>query len=114
MTVKEWLLHTFEENEFPRPRPRAKCKDRFSISIQANEYVYCLPRETLASGEYSALELGYASKHEELLEEYREGAIYPYVPMEVVEKVIEKHGGIVGYGEVIKVDQWEEGAIWKN
>lgn len=32
---------------------------------------------------------------EELLEEYREDTVYPYIPVEVVNKVLEKHGGIV-------------------
>lgn len=106
MTAKEWLVRTFYDTGFLL-RPRAKCKDGFSISIQANQFTYCTPRRLLDNGEYSYLELGYASEYEELLGEYQEGviyqyhkeAIYPYVPMEVVEKVIEKHGGIVGEGE---------------
>lgn len=97
MTAKEWLVYTFYDTGFLL-RPRAKCKDGFSISIQANQFTYCTPKRVLISGEYSHLELGFASEYEELLDEYQEGTIYPYVPMEVVEKVIEKHGGIVGGG----------------
>lgn len=103
MTAKEWLFKTYNSRDRFCVRPRALCKDGFSISIQANPFVYCTPRKSLLAGNYIAVELGFASRYEELLEEYQEGTIYPYVPMEVVEKVIEKHGGIVG-----------EGARWKD
>lgn len=102
MTVKEWMVKTFDAaNEF-LVRPRALCLDGFSISIQANQFIYCMPKQLLADGDYCSLELGYASEYEELLEEYREGTIYPYVPMELAEKVIEKHGGIIGAGKEIE------------
>lgn len=29
------------------------------------------------------------------MDEYREGTIFSYVPIAVVEKVVEKHGGII-------------------
>ena len=98
MTVKEWLVKTLDSVKcpLPMPRPRVLCADGFSISIQANQWVYCIPRKLLSNCEYTHVELGYASEYEELLDEYKEGPVYPYVPMEVVEKVIEKHGGIVG------------------
>lgn len=38
---------------------------------------------------------GFLTKKDELIEEYREGNIYPYVPIELVEKLIEKHGGFM-------------------
>lgn len=98
MTAKEWLVKTFDKVKCPLPmtRPRALCADGFSISIQANQWVYCTPKKLLPDGNYTFVELGFASQYEELLDEYSEGTVYPYVPMEVVEKVIEKHGGIVG------------------
>jgi hypothetical protein len=74
------------------------CKDGFSISIQASKYHYCTPREDI--GPYSAFELGYPSIKEELIMEYAEDSnsptdtIYGYVPLKVVENMIEKHGGI--------------------
>lgn len=96
MTVKEWLKETFRREIVGcLVRPHAICKDGFSISIQASVFHYCTPKRGLENCEYTHLELGYPSECEELIEEYREGAIYPYVPIDVVEKVIEKHGGIV-------------------
>ena len=48
---------------------------------------------------YATCEVGYPSQKEELLMPYIEDpteptkAVYPYVPVEVIEQVIEKHGG---------------------
>lgn len=96
MTVKEWLEETFKREIVGcLVRPPANCKDGFYISIQASAFHYCTPRRSLKDCEYTHLELGFSSEHEELIEEYREGTIYPYVPIDVVEKVMEKHGGIV-------------------
>ena len=73
----------------------------FSISIQASSCHYCEPRRTF-EGPYTEVELGFPSCSEELLIPYMEddcckpeNTVYPYVPVEVVDKVIKKHGGIV-------------------
>lgn len=80
---------------------RVTCNDGFSISIQASAGHYCHPRMTF-EGPYTEVELGYPSCSEELLIPYMEddccepeNTVYPYVPVEVVDKVIKKHGGIV-------------------
>lgn len=96
MTVKEWLRETFKREPVGcLIRPHAKCKDGFHISIQAGAYHYCAPRRDLKDCEYTLLELGCPSEWEELIEKHRVGTIYPYVPIEVVEQVVKKHGGIV-------------------
>ena len=77
--------------------PRAKTADGFEISIQASQYHYCCPRITF-DGPYTAYELGYPSEDETLIESYREGDIFPFVPSDLVEELVEKHGGIVGKG----------------
>ena len=77
------------------------CKDGYNISIQANEFAYCTPRKNY-NGIYTNVELGYPSEADELINEYAEAShlfnftetVYPYVPIEIVEKLIEKHGGI--------------------
>lgn len=85
----------------PYIRSKIQCNDGFSISIQASACHYCEPRRSF-EGPYTELELGYPSCSEELLIPYRENdcckpedTVYPYVPVEVVDKVIKKHGGIV-------------------
>lgn len=95
MTVKEWLRKTYDPDEFILVRNRATCADGFTISIQASRGHYCTPRRDLKDCEYTHLELGYPSEHEDLLDGYREGTVYPYVPIEVAGQVVEKHGGIV-------------------
>lgn len=81
-------------------RPRVVCKDGFSISIQASYVNYCIPRLTF-SGDYEAVELGYPSKEEPLINDYAEdpdsltSTVYGTVPVELVDKVLEKHGGII-------------------
>ena len=80
---------------------RVTCNDGFSVSIQASADHYCHPRMTF-EGPYTEVELGYPNCSEELLMPYiedgccePEDAVYPYMPVEVVDKVIKKHGGIV-------------------
>ena len=81
------------------PRPHIFCKDGFEMSVQAGDGLYCEPRVNLESGEYATCEVGYPSQKEELLMPYIEDpteptkAVYPYVPVGVIEQVIEKHGG---------------------
>lgn len=82
-------------------RSRIQCNDGFSISIQASSFHYCNPRRTF-EGPYTELELGYPSCSEELLMPYIENdsrepedTVYPYVPVEVVDEMIQKHGGII-------------------
>ena len=105
MTVKDWLAKPVEINtysngahEIQANRPRLYCNDGYSISVQASEFHYCSPRLN-GLQDYKSVELGYPSAEDELINEYAEGmdytdTVYGYVPIEVVEKLIEKHGGI--------------------
>lgn len=80
--------------------PKAVCADGFEISIQASSAHYCFPRET-GSDIYMNYELGFPSCKDDLIASYAEDpgnpteTIYPMVPADVVEKLVEKHGGIV-------------------
>lgn len=111
-------------NIYQKVRPRIVCQDGYSVSVQASEYCYCTPRYTQFHAKdgwhsingnywmvgnqkhiktdewvpYEAVELGYPSEEDELINDYAEGpyytdTVYPYTPVEVVEKLIEKHGG---------------------
>ena len=106
MTVKDWLAKSIETNvyydgigEIQANRPRLYCNDGYSISVQASAFHYCSPRLN-GLQDYKSVELGYPSSEDELINEYAENAlnytdtVYGYVPIEVVEKLIEKHGGI--------------------
>ena len=79
--------------------PHMECKDGFRMSVQVSETHYCIPRLNDADY-YQAVEVGYPSEQEELLMPFVEDAdnptstVYAYVPVEVVDFVIKKHGGI--------------------
>ena len=81
-----------------------KFEDGFEISIQASSSAYCSPRRDETLFGYLELELGFPSEVEELITPYSEckydgidytKQVYPYVPSQVVAKLIEKHGNIV-------------------
>jgi hypothetical protein len=84
--------------------PHIICSDGFSMSVQVGYSLYSTPRKV--AKRYSAVEIGYPSDHEPLIEEYAEcytfeeldidftNTVYPYVPVNIVDKVLRKHGGI--------------------
>lgn len=77
-----------------------KCADGLELSVQASCTHYCTPRDSV--GPWVAVEVGFPSERVEELMEYAENpneptdTVYGWVPVEVVEAVIEKHGGIAG------------------
>ncbi len=81
-----------------RISPRIVCKDGLSLSVQASKYHYCSPRDDF--GPWSQVEVGYPSATCESLMPYAESpdspmeSVYGYVPIQIVEKLIEDHGGI--------------------
>ena len=82
--------------------PKIICADGFSMSVQVGSFLYSTPKK--AAKRYSAVEIGFPSEHEILIESYAEGCnhhlsdytktIYPYVPVRIVDQVLKKHGGI--------------------
>lgn len=101
MTVKDWLAKPVRMKEIgiQEKRPRLYCNDGYSVSVQASEFHYCSPRLN-GLQDYESVELGFPSMEDELINEYADGGddytdtVYGYVPIEVVERLIEKHGGI--------------------
>lgn len=79
------------------PAPRIRCDDGFSVSVQAGEWAYCLPRDN--DGPYTHFELGFPNQPDDLIQPYAEepdrptGTVYPMVPLETVLALIAKHGG---------------------
>ena len=84
--------------------PHIVCTDGFTMSVQVGYSLYSTPKKV--AKRYSAVEIGYPSDHEPLIEEYAEcftfeeldidftDTVYPYVPVKVVNQVLKKHGGI--------------------
>ena len=104
------------DSEYREPRQGIVCADGFTMSVQANLYTYCTPRQNDCRW-YAAVEVGFPSEREELLMPWIDGyedqdptdAIYPYTPAKAVMDVIVKHGGMVS-GELppLKMIQDEE------
>lgn len=100
-TVNEFLMAKKNKAEWWLQKGM-KCKDGFTMSVQASSGHYCRPQKD--EGPWSAVEVGFPSEFEELLMPYKERArhdpptkaVYAWVPVEVVENVIEKHGGLMG------------------
>jgi len=104
MTVKEYLEITFEGRKEHEPRNKIVCNDGFNVSVQGGTHFhYCSPREHVNI--YHEVELGYPSEVEEELMPYIDGDptsddidpldnVYGFVPIDLVESIIEKHGGI--------------------
>ena len=86
--------------------PQIVCSDGFKMSVQVGSSLYSTPKKV--AKRYSAVEIGFPSVHEPLIEEYAEtfykedgedvtdytDTVYPYVPVRIVDKVLKKHGGI--------------------
>ena len=86
--------------------PQIVCSDGFKMSVQVGFSLYSTPKKV--AKRYTAVEIGFPSEHEPLIEEYAEtfykedeidvtdytDTVYPYVPVKIVDKVLKKHGGI--------------------
>jgi hypothetical protein len=87
---------------------RVTCADGFSISIQAGNGKYSVPRFDSAMG-FTQVELGYPNRPCPFIYKYAEDkadyteTVYPYVPAKVVVAMIKGHGGIVS-GECPPLD----------
>lgn len=101
MTINEFLQkYRKTNNGLLIVRPRVRCADGYTVSVQAGEYHYCSPRAD--ADHFDKVELGYPSEEDSELIDYAEDTtmlydtVYGYVPVELVDEVLVKHGGIVG------------------
>lgn len=104
MNLNEYLNTNRISNKKKKPthlNRRLFCNDGFSVSIQCNRYTYCSPQEEFVDViNYDSFELGFPNQYDELIIEYAEDkensteTVYQYVPRNIVEQLIAKHGGI--------------------
>lgn len=103
LTLREYIELTYFDSEiligfsykFKKSdyhiRQRVVCNDGFSMSVQGNKGGYSTPRYFTTS--YDDMEIGFTSEYDELLgDEYQD--VYGYVEFDIIEKIVEKHGGI--------------------
>ena len=97
-------------HSFPLAK-RITCKDGFSLSVQATHGAYCQPRRNI--GPWHQVEVGFPSAEPEIIMEYAEEkskpteTVYGYVPIKMVESLIDLHGGIASQSD-IQVENWSE------
>ena len=78
--------------------PHVVCKDGFKMSVQAGQSNYSTPKDVVDT--YEEMEIGFPSEVESLLVNYCEdesnpcGTVYSFVPVNLIDKIIKKHGGI--------------------
>jgi hypothetical protein len=76
-----------------------KCADGLELSVQASDTHYCTPRNSV--GPWVEVEIGFPSERVEEFMGYADNpdeptdTVYGYVPVAVVEAVVNNHGGIV-------------------
>jgi hypothetical protein len=79
--------------------PRIQCADGFSLSVQVHEGAYCSPRDGYGPV-WDTAEIGFPSDrpNDEVMTYAEEPemptqTVYGYVPLSVIEALIEEHGG---------------------
>lgn len=79
-------------------RPHVKCKDGTMLSIQASSGHYCRPRADNAE-EYSHVEL-MSSVKIRVFKAKDVGGVYAMVPVDVLDRVLKRHGYIIEVKEI--------------
>jgi len=102
MDIKEFNVLTFDKSAKYgfQMKPQIICNDGFKMSVQGSSGRYCSPREV--SDIYFKMEIGFPSEKETLIMPYIDGgedgdptnSVYGYVPCDIIDAVILKHGGI--------------------
>jgi len=102
-TFTDYMNEGRKQQFFPNTQS-LKFADGNSMSVQASSYHYCSPRTTFDDfGLYDSFEVGFPSKHYDSLEQYKDGpgdqteSVFGWVPKEVIEKIINDAGGVVGF-----------------
>ena len=98
MNLIEFTKITFESEKEYFTRNQIVCNDGFKMSVQGSSGHYCSPR--LTDDNYTSMEIGFPSEVESLILEFAENkedptqTVYGWVDCDIIQKVIDKHGGI--------------------
>lgn len=102
-TTNEWLKAAPRLSpQHLSARRRAVCKSGLSLSIQASRWHYCSPKQDNASS-YTMVEAGFPEKNGKPVRlrslgpaESRGSPVWGYVPVETLDRLLRRNGGIVG------------------
>lgn len=102
----DWMDEAARKGKNYEPIRRLKPKDGHTLSIQASKYHYCEPRSDRESyNQYEKFEIGFPTFRSTMLMPFAEeperptDTVYAYVPKEIIERLIKRHGGVVGFQE---------------
>ena len=79
-------------------RPRVRCADGYTVSVQAGQGLYSVPRAD--ADKYTHVELGFPDCIDDIILPFVEDATNPkesvfrFVPVEAVDQLLSSHGGI--------------------
>ena len=103
MKINDYIKAFYENSDDIRSLPWIICKDGFRMSVQVGRGMNSIPKHIISDEEwengkrYICVECGVLNAEEKLLEQYAEeplATIYAYVPVEVIDLIIQKHGGM--------------------
>lgn len=104
---------------FPPIRPIA-CLDGFTLSVQAGDGHYCLPKKYRPTeGTWREWEVGFPSRREKILLPWAEEksrptkTVYGYVPSHIIMTLLQKHGGWVDPDPLISLREAATGSAWE-
>ncbi|QFP93470.1 UNVERIFIED_ORG: hypothetical protein Xoosp15_205 [Xanthomonas phage Xoo-sp15] len=118
-----------DENQRFRRLEGIEFNQDVTLSVQASFHAYCAPRETTYLQDYESMEMAIIKggefvsltqllvPHVELmkeLDEYFEGEVYPYVPVELIERVYHALLETFGRDHEVLSDQPPRTAIFKS
>jgi len=97
--INQYLRAGHKKNpKFPIIYGHLQCVDGFHMSVQASSGHYCIPRSD--KGPWTEVEIGFPSRPVALLADFKDGddddtkSVFAYVPIELVEELVNLHGGI--------------------
>lgn len=96
-TLQALLENRAERHGLLEIVPKIECADGLKLSVQAGRTHYCEPRNN--AGPWHMVEVGFPTARVEELMPYAEDAerptetVYGYVPMMVLVRAIDSHGG---------------------
>ena len=81
------------------PIPCMKMKSGLNMSVQVGEFMYCSPRSNV--GPWHEVEVGFPSTKIDKIMDWAENpdnpekTVYGYVPINLIDEIIEENGGLV-------------------
>lgn len=103
MNISDFNYKTYDDSRIElghQMKPKIVCNDGFTMSVQGSSGHYCEPRSV--EKDYYRMEIGFPSQREESLMPFIDGddktdptdTVYGYVPCDIIDEIILKHGGI--------------------